>query len=46
LNKNNPENYFSFRVPQLFSSKRKAGKKELAPVVEKTAEKFRDRLRA
>jgi hypothetical protein len=46
LDKNNPENYFSFRVPQLFSMKKKVGKKELALTVLKTAEKFRGPLRA
>jgi hypothetical protein len=46
LDKNNPEIYFSFRVLQLFSLKKKVGKKELAPAVEKTAEKSRDPLRA
>jgi hypothetical protein len=40
------KNYFSFRVSQLFSLKKKASKKELAPSVEKTAEKFRNPLHA
>jgi hypothetical protein len=38
------KNYFSFRTLQLFSLERKVGKKKLAPVVEKTAEKFRNPL--
>jgi hypothetical protein len=36
------KNYFSFGVPQLFSSKKKAAKKELAPTIRNMAEKFRD----
>jgi len=46
LEKNNPEKLFFVGVLRLFSCKKKVGKKELAPAIEKTAEKFRDPLRA
>jgi len=46
LEKNNPEKLFFVGVPQLFSCKKKVGKKEHTPFVEKTSEKFRDPISA